>query len=39
MGQKEMAMNDKNRIMIYGRRLMAAAGEALAISTPKPKRQ
>jgi hypothetical protein len=43
MGQKEMAMTGKNRIMIYGPKddgtyvveFRTAAGEALAISIPR----
>jgi hypothetical protein len=43
MGQKETAMNGKNRIMIYGPKtdetyvveFKTAAGEALAISIPR----
>jgi hypothetical protein len=43
MGQKEMAMMDKNRIMIYGPKddgtyvveFRTAAGEALTISIPR----
>jgi len=42
LGQKEMAMNGKNRIMIYGPKadgtylveFKTAAGESLAISVP-----
>jgi len=43
MGQKEMAMTSKNRIMIYGPKndgthvvgFRTAAGEALAVSIPR----